>query len=330
MKKITLLLVAFALASCGGKKKTHNDNLGIPDRVEIKGDENYIQFPDSKVFMVMPEDYELNASEGSFYVRKGKQNIGGVKEYNSGIQETEILYEQLLDSIHKEKPYATIKMQDFKLGDYDARYIQIKDYAYGKDVVTLILGNDKQSVTVDAFFPNADGHTEQEIMNILLTTYIDPTTKPEHTPFANYMIDLTGTDYKLNSFTNNNDLLMYVYTYNGFDSKNVVGENFFEIFRPTDSLEGTIDEKKEIVKSILDGIAKDSHVTQEKVITLNNKEAYEIILDKKYEKKNVTLKIYILCVDVGGKTFVLFGNMFKDFEITIATYRHIVETMKLK
>jgi len=91
--------------------------------------------------------------------------------------------------------------------------------------------------------------------------------------------------------------------------------------------------KKETVKVMADKTMNDgSTITakQEKTIQLKSGEACEVILDKTYKNENVKVKTYLLCFDVEGQTFILSGTMFKDFDSTIAEYRHVVETMRLK
>ncbi|HXU26534.1 MAG TPA: hypothetical protein VN698_04820 [Bacteroidia bacterium] len=332
MKKfIAALFFTATLMGCGEKK--YHVNLWIPEQVEIKKEGNYIQFPDTRIFIMMPEGYEFNVSGISSYVKKGKILIGDVKENNTNVEETKILYEIFLDSLHKEKNYALIEMQDFKLGDYEARYFQVRNYSSDMGIATLIFGDDKYSVTLNAVFPDADLHTEQEVMDILLTTYIDPMAQPDHTPFANYTIDLTGTKYKFNSFKKNEGLFINVYTVDGYDLEYTPEGNNFMIMEITDSTKSTAENRKEGAITIADEMSKDSLVNtfrQERFITINGEDAYEILTDKKYGDKKIKMETYLLCFNIGDKTFVLVGYMFTDFDTTINTYRNIVKTMKPK
>lgn len=336
MKKIiTSLLLASVLMSCDGKKKTYNDNLGIAERVEIKENENYIQFPDSKVFMVMPEGFELNESQVGPRVRIDKRNfIEVTEEYNNrSIDEMKEAFENTVDDIKKKRASAFCKIQDFKLGDYDARFIYISNLLPGIDKATLIFGNDKYSVALGSSFENEHPSVKRKIMDAMLTAYIDLEAKPDHTSFANYTIDLTGTKYKFNSFKNSGGLLINIYTADGYDLEYTPEGNNFMIMEIPDSTKSTAESRKEMAITIADGMSKDSLVTtfrQERFITINDEDVYEIITDKKYGDKKIMMETYLLCFAIGDKTLVLVGYMFTDFKGTIATYRHIAETMKLK
>src|ERR1700757_5133731 len=328
MRKITLLLVAVVLASCGSKKKTYNDNLGIPNRVEIKEKPgaNYIQFPDTRVFMVMPAGYELNASLEKARVRKNKQTfIDVTEEPNRGIDEVKDAYERTIDEIKEKNPYAICLIQDFKFGNYDARYIFVGNYLPNNNKVTLIFGDEKSTVVMGASFPN-DINLQKEITDILLTSYIKPDAKPDHTPFAKYTIDLSKSEFKFNSLINNST---HVYTINGYNQEDYPGINLFVVIQGPDTTT-TIAGKKEIAMVIVDlDKNKKNGLTitnvKEQEIQINHMPAYEIIINKIHEKTPV--KIYVLCADVEGKTFLFMGTLFKDFDQTIAEYKRIIETM---
>jgi hypothetical protein len=330
MKKIiTSLLLVSILTSCSSKK-TYHDNLGIPDRVEIKENENYIQFPDTRIFMVMPEGYELNASFKRARVRKNKQTfIDVTEEPNRSVDEVKEAFEQTVEEIEAKKPNSC-QMQDFKLGDYDARFIYVSNLLPGTDKATLIFGNEKYAAAVGASFPNENPGLKNEIMDIMLTAYIKPDAKPDHTPFAKYIINLGGTGFEFNSFKTKN---AHAYTSEGGDVENTPGENNFMIIQFADSIKSTADEKKEVIKSMVKNTANEGctiTAQQEKIIQLKGGEACEIVLDKTYKEENVKIKTYLLCFDVEGQTFILSGTMFKDFDRAIATYKHATETMKLK
>lgn len=333
MKKITtaLLLVA-TLMGCTGKKK-YNDHMGIPEEVEIKKEGNYIQFPGTRVFMAMPEDYELNGSEGRFCIKNDNQEIGFVKEHNEGIEEVKKLYESFLDSLSQEDPLQKILMQDFKLGNYDARCIQLEKYNNGKDIITLILGDDKHTITVDAAFTSHDRHNEVEVIDILLTTYIDPSAKPDPTPFAIYTIDLSGTEFKFNSFKNKDS---HMYTHNGFDVK--VNENITSFFitqvPDTVSAKITLEDKKVAAKIFIEGLTKDKsgviNNIKEQTIFFNNDSAYEVVVDRTLKKGNMKIKTYSLFTEIEGYAFVFLEVMTDDFDENIKTFKRLIQTVKLK
>jgi len=336
MKKIiTSLLLASLLMSCGNKKKTYNDNLGIPDRVEFKEkeNENYIQFPYTPIFMAMPEGYELNASTDKPRVRKNKQIFIDVTEQlnNRGVDEVKEAYERTVDEIKEKKPNAICLIKDFKFGNYDARYIFVGNYLPNNNKATFIFGDEKFAIVMGASFVNEIG-LQKEIMDILLTTRLKPDANTnDPSPFAKYTIDLSGTKLKFNSFKTKD---AHIYTDNGYDVE-VGSKNNFVIMQFADGTKTTTAEKKETATLIGDKTKDDgSTITarQEKFVSLKNGEAYEVVLDKTYvvENKTMNVKSYLLCFDVEGQTFLLTSFIFKDSDSTIATYRHIVETMKLK
>jgi len=191
--------------------------------------------------MVMPKGYELNASLENVRVRKNKQTfIEVTEEPNKSIDEVKDAFDRVIGGIEEKKPNSC-KIQDFKLGDYDARFIYVSNLLPGIDKATLIIGNEKYATDVGASFPNEDESLKKEIMDIMLTSYINPDAKPDHTPFAKYTINTGGTGFKFNSFKNKN---AHVYTSNGDDIEYTGGENYFIIIQFADSVKSTTDEKK--------------------------------------------------------------------------------------
>ena len=330
MKKFIEVVLLISLMGCGAKHERKQDYLGIPDKVEIKENENSIQFPDTRVFMVMPAGYELNAAFEKARVRKNKLNfIDVTEEPNRSIDEVKDAFERTIEEIEEKKPEATCKIQDFKLGDYDARLIYMSNILPGTDKATLIIGNEKYAASVGSSFENEDAGMKKEIIDIMLTSYIKPDAKPDHTPFAKYTIDLSGSKLKFNSLSNK---YMHKYTINGYSEEDSPGNNTFIVIQVPDTTT-TIAGKKEIAQMIMEQEKnKDDGITinfaKEQEVQINNAPAYEIVTDKTYEKTHV--KSYFLCADVEGKTFLFTGTIFKDFDQTIAEYRRIIETMKLK
>lgn len=317
-----ILFLAFQ-TSCTSDFKETNKELIIPDKVVVKHSETDIQFSGTSVFIVNPEGYKHMPSLMRIY--KNDDTHIQCAELPGNFIKQKSSIRQGIEGL-KSKGFKLYFEKEFQLGEFAALIIYGSNSKPNSDQIFLIYGDTISTVMLTGIFNSDDEKSKNEIFASMLTSYFDKTKKPDYSELTNFSIDLSQTEYKLNS----NVSMIFIYTINGEGDLNknpFVNQIMIYSFPPMKSFDILKDHAKSFVKNVSDNGVKISN-TEETVIKINGLDTYLMTFDGVNHDKIV--KAY-LTVFGDEKSSILFcGTAYTDFDKTIDTFKNIANTLRTK
>lgn len=315
MKLSTLILVfCSSLISYHAIAQSNTIDFKVPDQVEIKKTGNHVYFENTRVSMVISEKYRKGESSGMVSVYEfPKKSFSNEKA-------------SFKESIKKSKLKGAIIYyeKEFKLGDYNA-YLMYCPKLEGKpDGIILMFGDNDFCVMAEGKFSKDDEKKRQEILSALLTTTFDKTPNPDYLAFAKFNMDLSKSDFKFFSNLAPQD---FYFTENGIGS---FGQTILNVIK-VEGLPPMVDfeaRKKYAQSMITKHIIESTKIEkkEEKKITINNVEAYEITFTGSY--LNWPIQVYQIVLGDNKATIHYYSITYQDKLFGQA--KEIGSTLKIK
>lgn len=143
--------------------------------------------------------------------------------------------------------------------------------------------------------------------------------------FVPYTLNLTGTGFKLNSYSKSP---MFFYTMYGQGNPfDFPFPNHFSIIDKT-GLVGNIKDYVEMMIKMSKAGLKVLNSLKEKETEINGYKAYEISFTGRID--NTFFKTYMVVLSNGKTTLLFTGRAVEDYDETINQFRDIVQTIKIK
>ncbi len=317
MKLITLIFTLVTiLTSCNASAQTNNNDLKIPDKVEIKKEGKHEQVSGTKIFIVPPKGYLFKPTLSRFQKNNGTF-INVLEAYSGKYTDKKAIIQKKWDNL-KSIGVTVDYEKEFKLGKYDAYLIYSKFGEYSDDI-DLIFGDDDFTVMLMASFPKNDNKVRQEILSALLSTYLDKDVEIDYVGLAKFTIDISKSEFKLY----NNMSQAFYYTISGQElTKGGVDILIIATAPPLQNFQ----EVKDFAKDVLEDTKRKANVltVEEKEIEINNLKAYEIIITSSSE-------IYYIVVLSNDKSALLFeGVAFNRQDELLKQFKDVAQTIQLK
>ena len=210
MKRTLLVLSFFAFSQCSHSQP--KKDLGIPDVVEVDGIKATTKFPGTNFFIQIPMDYTLE-----------KQLLRFQKDGDTYIQLTQFpvhadfgpkrmqLEKYFADAVASGKIDQEYYKKEFRLGGYQALLYYAKDNKPLQEQIILMFGDSSFFAMALGEFPSYKPALRQEILNGLLSIYVNETIAVNPNELANFTLDLSHTEFKFCNVASNN----FYYTVGG-------------------------------------------------------------------------------------------------------------------
>ncbi|HRO76412.1 MAG TPA: hypothetical protein PLP27_09720 [Crocinitomicaceae bacterium] len=317
MKLITLIFTLVTiLTSCNASAQTNNNDLKIPDKVEIKKEGKHERVSGTKIFIVPPKDYIFDPT--LFRYQKNNETYINVLElYGGKYTEKKAILNETWDNL-KSLGVMPEYEKEFKLGKYDALLIYSK-FLENSDDINLFFGDDNFTVMLMASFPKNDNQARQEILSALLTAYLDKDVQIDYVDLAKFTIDVSKSEFKLYS----NVSQMFYYTTNG-KAPTSGAENLIIIH--TAPPQRDFQEVKNFAKDVIEDTKKNINVltVEENEIEINNIKSYEMIITS-------ALETYYMVVINSDKVALMFrGRAVNRHDELLRQFKEVSQTIRLK
>ena len=323
MKTLVTPILVFLcfLTCCTNNIKLHE--LNIPSQIVIKHTGKELQFSGSSVFIVKPEGFQYMPSliriwkNDDTYLQCAELPANFIKQKLSMIQGLEGL---------KSKGFELYFEKEFKLGEFDAFIIYGSNSKPNSDQIALVYGNDSSTVILTAIFNRNDEVSKNQMLESMLTSYLDKNKKPDYTELTNFSVDLTNTAYKFNSNISN----MFIYTINGegnYKENSLINSFMIYSLPPLKSFEVLKKQAKSFLKNVANSGVKFSN-QKESMVKINDKDSYEITVDGIFQGK--PNKCYLVVTGDEKSSIFMCGTAYTDIDKNISTFKLIATTLRTK
>jgi hypothetical protein len=210
MKRILLILSLFVFSQC-----THSQpkrDLGIPDVVNVDSIKATAKFPGANLFIQIPTDYDLEKQllrfrkDGDTYI----QLVQFPMHADFGTKRKE-LEKYFADAVASGKIDQEYYKKEFRLGGYSALLYYGKDTKPLQEQIILLFGDTSFFAMAFGKFPSYKPAFRQEVLNGLLSIYVNKTTLIDPEELANFSLNLDHTAFKFCTVASNN----FFYTVGG-------------------------------------------------------------------------------------------------------------------
>jgi hypothetical protein len=324
--KLAILFLGFLIifTSCQDKGHQTKTDLNVPDKVKIKKDNKYQQFPGTRIFIVNPPGYILIPSLVRFQKANGNY-IQALEIPNADFRKEKNSIKQEIESA-KSKGITVYYNKGFKLGNYDAYLVYSEDSNPNLDRMTLLFGDSSFGAIVIGEMPRNDDKARREILSALMTTYLDKSIKPNVSDIANYSIDVSKSEFKYNK--NISQIFYYTIHGQGDPINNSFVDNFIVVTLPTmESFEA----RKTYAQSMIQRYKNNGiyiSTSNSKEVEINDLKAYETILNGNYQGKPVL--IYLVILGDNKATILFCGSAYNRQDELLKQFEGIAQTLKIK
>jgi len=323
MKHFTLLIgCCFAFVCCLAQTKR---DIYIPDRVQMVKQSAHVQFPGTRVFIVKPKGYKLIGQLMRFQKNSNTYfQIIESQSINFELRKPEMIKEYD-DAIRSGKLPPMYYRKEFKFGNYSALLYYAGSPASTYEQMVLALGNKNFAVIASAQIPANDKVSRDEILQALLSLYIDENKQPDASAVADYTLDVSNTSFQYAGSMSQ----MYFYTVGGKSDPNNPYQN--QILVQTLPAMKDAAALKEHALKMLDHYKTSKIKIQnhyERDITINGRYAHELTFVGTFEGKTVTT--YQVVTGNNKASIVLVGNVFDKHPELVTQIKKIAQTLKIK
>jgi hypothetical protein len=210
MKKTLLVLSLFAFFQCAHSQPKRD--LGVPDVVEVDGTKGATKFPGTNFFIQVPMDYTLEKQllrfqkDGDTYIQLIQFPVHA--DFGAKRMQFEKYFSDQVASGKIDHEYYK---KEFRLGGCQALLYYAKDNKPLQEQIMLLFGDTSFFAMAVGEFPSYKPVLRQEILNGLLSIYVDKTVAVDPNELANFTLDLRHTEFKFCNVSANN----FYYTVDG-------------------------------------------------------------------------------------------------------------------
>ncbi len=215
-------------------------------------------------------------------------------------------------------------IKEFKMNDLTSCILnQIHNNTSGS--LSLIVGDDNNTIMLDASYNLADESSYNELLNSFLTTYIDTSKENAKDDILYFTIDLSDTGYKLANYMPGS----YIYSVDGVyldltSDKNWLSDFFFISVKP-----GVSDQQR---RSFLYDYFPNEDITINEM-EIDGRYLLEAEMRGDVFYKEGYCNVYALVQENEKVTITFIGTTFKDNQTAksiISKYKDIAKTIRLR
>jgi hypothetical protein len=324
MKKISLLAGFFLLLlTCKGQTK---NNLEIADTVIIQKTTAAQRFPGTNTFIIVAAGYVLNRPLLRFQKNENTyvqlMQIPVVSNFERKKAEMENYFNIAVSTGRLDKEHYK---KEFKLGEYSALLYYGNDTKPNQEQIVLLFGDNSFVSMALGEFPADQPALRQEVLQELLSMYVDKSVTIDPTELANFSLNTRGTAFKFSKAASN--FFYYAIDGEGDPLQNPFGNLIILQALPAmdrqqikDYAISMISRCKQMGIDIPEYAGKD--------ITLNGNYAYEITYEGNFKgKKNHAYQI--VTGNQNGAVMFL-GGLYDRYDELMPQIQSIAATLKLK
>ena len=324
-QKLFLCLFLFSF-SCHSQIK---NDLGIPDIVNTDKGKATQKFPGTNVFINCPPDCLVQNQiirfqhAGDTYIQLLKFPGPDISDFETQKKELERYNASEISEGRMPKEYYK---KEFTLGGYRAMLLYGPAKTPGQEVMLILFGDTHSFTMAVASFPVARPAIRQEVLNGLLSLYVDKSTPVDPNAAMNFTLDLSHTQFKYVGASS-------PYFYYTVDGK---GDPAKDPFLDRIVLTGLPALKdKEQIKALAENI-----ISQYKrggmvipnysgnELLINGNYAYEISFECSVKGRKSSMYQIVTGNAKGSVLFI--GGLFDRFDELMPQIRAIAQTLKIK
>ncbi|UAY51190.1 hypothetical protein [Ferruginibacter albus] len=252
----------------------------FPDSLSAKNNKTSKRVMGSRLFLVVPADYEMQLKSIGYYKFKKNSSTG----FHIDERFDDNFYsatDGFLKSSFILKTTTAGMCKKVKVGNFDGIYYKgsLNMPADKQKTAFLMFGDSSFKATVSGYFLPGDKIAETEINNILTTVGYDTSIIPDRLEVEDFKFNQNITGFKYVSDGSENPL---VYSIDGVQRSIQTSKNIssFELRKYKCN---SIDSAKKIIKLKVEGLTKSGLVkstsVQQRNIQANGNAAYEMIMD---------------------------------------------------
>ncbi|HXU28749.1 MAG TPA: hypothetical protein VN698_16085 [Bacteroidia bacterium] len=321
MKKFIKTFVIIAIAT---NSVAQTSSLKIAEKVNVVKTIAHEQMPATRVFLAKPKNYTLLASEYGFITDDGMA-LKVWEERSKNFEDTRHKFMQGVFNI-ADNDNGTYSINNFTLGDYQAIQAFIPGYDKKPDAMYMYFGNDDFTVGMAGVVLKNNAASQKQMLDIMLSAYVDTNSIADPSIFSNFTINLNGTTFKFYDFNDG----LFSYTTKGANFKLVPDVSIFHIINA--DVATYANERKELIqKTILeieDDGKKVSNLQLESVI-INGLPAYEASYTITNEAGN-SYKSYEAVLSTANVTYIFRGEASDNKEESLLEIKKIAHSFKMK
>ncbi len=326
MMKQAVALFIFCILCGKGKAQSAHD-LAIPAVVAVDKASSATRCPGTNSFIRQPVGYTLNKQLIRFQKKEGTyiqlMQIPIVSNFEVKRKELEDYTQRVVAEGKLEKEYYK---KEFKLGDYDAFLIYGKDDKKdGFEQMVLLFGDNTFVNMVMGEFPADQPLVRKEILDGLLSMYVDKTVPIDPTELANFSINTNNTAFAF--FGSASQMFYYTVGGKGDPIQNPYESEIMVQALPAMEEEGL---RSYAIKMIYNYRLMGMRIPtySGKDTTINGQYAYQITFEGSFNgKKN---NAYQVVTGNQNGSVLLLGGLYDRREELMPQVRAIVATLRLK
>ncbi|MCC6281422.1 MAG: hypothetical protein IT262_12520 [Saprospiraceae bacterium] len=259
--------------------------------------------------------------------------FGGFQHVESGasimVNEIPAPYQTMVDGFTadalKKRGMTLISREAIDFNNAKATIIHVSQPANGTTYLKqmLIFGDAEKTVLVNGIYPEASKDLEVNIRNALFSIVYDDTQVENPLDAATFIIDVSGTDFKLIRYMSGS--LLY-----STDGKMptekptlIVGSSIAKV-SPENQQKYAEERLKKLPRGEL------NVVKEIKAISIDNLNGYEIVAEGKTKNDTPELVYQTMLFNDKGDYYIVVGKAGEEFEQNLEAFRKVTKTFKRK
>ncbi len=189
----------------------------------------------------------------------------------------------------------------------------------------LLIGNESNSYMVYSEFPASNSVKRREVLNSVLSIYIDEDTEVNLLSLQEFGIDLSSSQFKINSFQNG----MFLYTINGIGNPNDGETNFFLVqkLNPVENDSIRLEYGRQLINNYVSaGLVVIS--TSETKYATNGFSGWQSVVEANQGPAHLT--VYQIVMGDNDCTIVFAGSAYDGRDAMLKQFESIGKTIKKK
>lgn len=283
--------------------------------------DNHQRFPGTRTFIIPPKDFQLEKQMSRFSKKDGSAFIM-TYETNATAYDPDKFSIKACDSLGEK----LIEWHKVKVQNYDGVMLFGEVYEEpAKRKAVLVFGDKSFQSMVIVRYPKEDEQMRGEIKNSFKTIFYDNTFELNPIELANFDIDLSNTNFKINQTMTN----LFTFTPNG------KGDPFNDVFQTVIVIQqlqrmGDSTATKNYALKILNSLKTNYKINEvnSKETVINGNYAYESIIKAEFKgKPNI---IYQIVLTDSKSTIFFTSSAYEDFDSNLKTFKALALTLRSK